>query len=476
MASGVSQASSSVLSYQKLSKASTRRLDPEILRNFRFIAHPDFPDFRVEFMSSTLAKFVKSYVPKTSARYPYVNIRDLMLSYTTFKERLNKMETEPHTNPRLLGGLRILVHGCLLNREIMSGLNLIHLYERGVFSAVHWQDLKQKALNDDIDYLDQGFKAVDELISRCERAAAARKGNQEKLRSRIRSLEAKRVGSTQGFFSFGDLQGAGNMPDDEGPNSSSPQQQATFTQLNHYFRREYNQLRKARQDSQASTALRAFGSRLKTHMSMWNIGISAIRGMTKDRLPQDIDQVISLLCVASAMQRITIDASSFGNRDRFLEDLDRWRALVIPREQIELFDEIVLQMWGKSPSMTSTTKSFSTDFEHLTLLLSGLIAQTVHGSSSTDGGISDLSEAMLDAKNQTAFLYEDTGPRPLGGHNSFHSPGPGRPEPYVDTQIPLVEAVQLNCNPILVLLMAGAVFAVIVYCLLGKSDRLFNNC
>ena len=436
----------------------------------------------VDIKSPTLAGFVESCTPITLAKHRPVAIEDLILSYTVFKDRLIKMEAEPQTDKKLFEEVRLLVHGCLLNSKIMSDLpsGLGHLYKSGIFSATHWQDLKQKTLNDDIDDLDLGFKAVDKLISDCERkrvaAAAARKRNQEKLRSRIRSLETKRVGTAEGFFSFRDLQSVGSMPDDEDPNSSNPQQQATLTQLNHYFRCEYNQLRRARQDSQASTALQAFGSRLKTHMSMWNIGISAIRGMTKDRLPKDIDQVISLLCVASAMQRTTTDASVFGNRDLFLEDLDKWRALAIPSEQTELFDEIVLQMWGKSPNMTSTKENFSTDFEHLTLLISGLIAQTVHGSSSTVGGISDLSEAMLDAKNQTPFLYEVIGPQPLGGNSSFHSPGPSRPKPYVDTQIPLVEAVRLNCNPILVLLMAGAVVTIIVYCLLGKSDHLFNNC
>ena len=111
-------------------------------------------------------------------------------------------------------------------------------------------------------------------------------------------------------------------------------------------------------------------------MFTWNMGISAIRGMTKDRLPDNIDQVISLLSVASAMQTATMRTSNPASRDDFLEDLDRWRSLAIQSEQRDLYDKIVFEMWGKYPSLKfadEPTSDFSTDFKHLIQSLRRLI-------------------------------------------------------------------------------------------------------
>jgi hypothetical protein len=103
-----------------------------------------------------------------------------------------------------------------------------------------------------------------------------------------------------------------------------------------------------------SQEFKDFGARLDSHRSLWRSGMTGVRRLIKKRTPKDLQQVVGILCVASAMHESIPSEESFGSYDLFVEDLNRWRQLAILPHQQELFDEITSAIWGKRESPTKT--------------------------------------------------------------------------------------------------------------------------
>ena len=124
--------------------------------------------------------------------------------------------------------------------------------------------------------------------------------------------------------------------------------------LQRKFLEVYNVFQAGSQRNNISQKFKDFRTSLDSHRSMWRNGMAGVRRLVKNRSPKDLQQVIGILCVASAMRESMPSDESFGSYDLFVEDLDRWRQLAVHPHHQELFDEIASAIWGKRESLTRT--------------------------------------------------------------------------------------------------------------------------
>jgi hypothetical protein len=122
--------------------------------------------------------------------------------------------------------------------------------------------------------------------------------------------------------------------------------------LQRNFLEVYRVFQSGSQTRGVSQEFKDFGASFDNHRFMWRKGMTAIRRLMKNRSPKSFQQVIGLLCVASAMRESFSSHETFGSYDLFIEDLDRWKHFAVLPHQQQLFDEIALSIWGKRESST----------------------------------------------------------------------------------------------------------------------------
>jgi hypothetical protein len=122
--------------------------------------------------------------------------------------------------------------------------------------------------------------------------------------------------------------------------------------LQRNFLEVYKVFQNANQNRGVSQEFKDFRASFDNHRSMWRKGMTGIRRLIKNRSPKSFQQVIGLLCVASAMRESLSSHETFGSYDLFIEDLDRWKHFAVLPNQQKLFDQIALSVWGKRESLT----------------------------------------------------------------------------------------------------------------------------
>jgi hypothetical protein len=92
---------------------------------------------------------------------PYVlGLQDLLQRYELLKETLStlgdpSLSQHPYENA---SELRLLVVDLLLDRKVFSGFDLESLYEQGIVSRFHWQDMQLHSTLNDLRVIDEAFQ------------------------------------------------------------------------------------------------------------------------------------------------------------------------------------------------------------------------------------------------------------------------------------------------------------------------------
>ncbi|KAH9214678.1 hypothetical protein DL95DRAFT_446400 [Leptodontidium sp. 2 PMI_412] len=92
---------------------------------------------------------------------PYVlGLQDLLQRYELLKKTLSTLgdpclSQHPYENA---SELRLLVVDLLLDRKVFSGFDLESLYEQGIVSRFHWQDMQLKSTLNDLRVIDEAFQ------------------------------------------------------------------------------------------------------------------------------------------------------------------------------------------------------------------------------------------------------------------------------------------------------------------------------
>jgi hypothetical protein len=94
---------------------------------------------------------------------PYIiNLLAIIQQYPFLKNALFRLD-EPnsicasHENAK---ELKLLTEGLLLDRKIFNGFNLEHLYNQGIISRTHWQDIQHWSTMNDLRLIDEAFQKL----------------------------------------------------------------------------------------------------------------------------------------------------------------------------------------------------------------------------------------------------------------------------------------------------------------------------
>jgi len=91
-----------------------------------------------------------------------INLSSLLLQYNFLNQTLTLLElavptssSVPHENAKCL---RLLTKHFLVDRKLFNGFNLESLYDQGIISADHWQDMQHLSTLNDLRVIDDAFQ------------------------------------------------------------------------------------------------------------------------------------------------------------------------------------------------------------------------------------------------------------------------------------------------------------------------------
>lgn len=201
------------------------------------------------------------------------------------------------------------------------------------------------------------------------------------------------------------------------------------------------------------------------------------------RVPESLDQVVCCVMLADAMRTAKMREGFEGiddSFDDFMKDLPRWRFLLASEDEKLLFDEIVLGLWGSNLELTAFDgdDAMAANLEYLQCLLSNLTSETHSLLGETENDQASNSGHRLSFLRQ-AGVESDYIPSDYGGvrHEAnkifrvFEDPGPPEAEMTEDqlwNSATLKRTSESQQSALMV--MAGAIFGIILAFLIGKSD------
>ena len=266
------------------------------------------------------------------------------------------------------------------------------------------------------------------------------------------------------------------------PRSLKPPKVETKRQtLQRHFHETHKIFKTGSQSTSVSQEFKELATEMDSHKRMWRTGMAGLRRLIKNRSPQNLQQVIGILCVASAMRKSIQSEDTLGNYDLFLEDLDRWRKLAIIPQQRMLFDEIAFAIWGKRQNSTGTPDTLDVQEEDRYSLF-----ETIRNMVQRFATESSLPLAQLEHENFWEY-YESSEETSIGlyeSRGSHNDNGASPNDPRIGSLSDLPAAGDddsskedpAECSDfdpglkslVPALLMIGAIFACIIHFLFGK--------
>jgi ankyrin repeat protein len=260
-------------------------------------------------------------------------------------------------------------------------------------------------------------------------------------------------------------------------------QQILTRQLQHGFKKLCHRVLAEAGRNQTSHDFVVFASSYDSPGSKFKKGMRTIRQLIGQLVPESLDQIVCCVMLADAMRtaKMREDVEVIdGSFDEFIKDLPRWRFLLASEHEKLLFDEIVLGVWGSQPEPRAFDgdDAMNANLEYLQILLSNLTSET-HSLLGETGN-----DPANDGGHQLSFFRQagvqsDYIPSDHGGvrHEAnkifgvFEDPGP----PEVErNKKQLWNSATLEDTPksqqSALMLMAGAIFGIILAFLVGKSD------
>ena len=258
--------------------------------------------------------------------------------------------------------------------------------------------------------------------------------------------------------------------------------------------RQYRRLRKQflqqhllmEEAAQSSTMeFQQLGKSFQNHREAWAAGIRTMRRLCNGKSPQGLHNIAAFLCISKAMSE-TLDGAKDGYYStQFLHDVERWQVLFTSKE-LGAYQEFVYSMWGVCLSESASQSweaSHLLTLTHFQSLLSALISQEDNLSfhHTHKYGLENSQRRFLSRNYQTS-AHPSTEASvstldPMEGKSS-QSQEALPPEPPDIPFSPKTNCLEANIendlsaarlNVTVVLLMAGAIFAIIIIFFQGLS-------
>jgi hypothetical protein len=236
-----------------------------------------------------------------------------------------------------------------------------------------------------------------------------------------------------------------------------------------------DKVRKMILDQQATGYEKAAGVNANTYgfinrwyYKAWDKGVATIRRFLEGKRPDTLEQIYRLLQVAYVMG--SQDPSNPDFRASFFNDLDRWRTIV-PEHSLPRFDVIAEAVWKKSfeevESKAPQEFGFNDTLIQLQELLSGLIS---------DFPLVDTLEKNEQRQEHRKPEYDQSVNGAMSPIQSLELEildGLENPRAYADVR--KLPNCSISPEPVIVLMMAGAIFGFIFSFLLSKDTLLSSK-
>ncbi|KAH0553447.1 hypothetical protein GP486_006483, partial [Trichoglossum hirsutum] len=230
----------------------------------------------------------------------------------------------------------------------------------------------------------------------------------------------------------------------------------------------------------ALTSFRDLAKGFRGHREAWARGIKTLRNLCNGRLPRNLDDAIAFLCISKAISK-TLDANGACDyTNQFLSDLDRWQVLFSPdATALGAYREAVRMMWGivlDKDVLCSVQASKLETLTYFQALASTLVRQTsrlLNIRSTSDKGLESSQRRWRLRRNQnppdleTSYGLPDSSLSgqclPPSGATNSKPPDPVTPPKGTSLRRDINrDNSSAKMNPIVVLLMAGAIFAIVL--------------
>lgn len=234
----------------------------------------------------------------------------------------------------------------------------------------------------------------------------------------------------------------------------------------------------------------AFGFNM-TRVKAWKTGVRTLRGLCEGRLPRSLNETIMFLGVAKAMSEVVDPQNAESGESEFLEDLNRWQVLYDTRQDaLEDFKAAVHAIWGVQVEYHPSRRPFSVtnlvDLQDIAISLFSRFNSTIRQESTSYYGFLAVKARWRQRHlhNNANALIEEPDPNPAtltAGRTSelldhYHRGSEATDE--LESSSPKAEVLDdpSNSNPpnpdvgrILNIIMAGAIFALVMAFLLGMK-------
>jgi len=263
----------------------------------------------------------------------------------------------------------------------------------------------------------------------------------------------------------------------------SMQKERQYRRLRRQFLQQHLLLEEAAQSS--STEVQQLGKSFQNHREAWAAGIRTMRRLCNGKLPQGLHNIAAFLCICKAMSETLDEAKDGYYSTQFLHDVERWQVLFTSKE-LGAYQELVYSMWGVCLSESASQSWEASDLltlTHFQSLVSALINQEEnlsfhnshkHGLESSQRKF--LSRNCLPSAHQNRAASVSTlDPSEGKDSQSLETLPPEPPDIPFSPKTNCLEANIENdlsaarLNVTVVLLMAGAIFAIIIIFFQGLS-------
>ncbi|KAH8665105.1 ankyrin repeat-containing domain protein [Tricladium varicosporioides] len=234
----------------------------------------------------------------------------------------------------------------------------------------------------------------------------------------------------------------------------------------------------------SSTGFRKLRQEFASYQKLWSAGIKTLRMLCNGMVPELLGDIMAFLCLSRAITETLESIDSRDRSDQFRQDLRRWELLFKSDTDMSSYREAVHSMWVVSvnewgPSSVADPFSKFYDYDHKSLFEFSQLALTLINESRELIELDNFNDNGLENSQYRWRLRNNNSPNELSADSipEFHLPRgnnqpspeiihPRPPDPSCTTTRTLSEEVKADVStiikPIVILLMVGAIMAIVI--------------
>ena len=248
------------------------------------------------------------------------------------------------------------------------------------------------------------------------------------------------------------------------------------------FVNQYVLMAKAARDSPSK--LRDLPGRFRNYGEAWTAGIGTLRGLCRGDAPRDVYGTVAFLSIARAIVETLHDKKNCNYIEEFERDLDRWEALFKDRADLEAYKDAMKSMWDVVFDEYSSNQREDVEallrFQELASTLVSYANDVLDFNAFDDGGLEHSQQRWRERISKTHFTdipnrFRDCQVLRVTRPPQQELIPPLPPDPsFCPSTSALGASIKADSSPfepVAILLIAGAIFAIVIIFLRGTSQK-----